>query len=139
MATLDKDIPILIVDDSVGIRTVLETYLRRLGHTQVRAADSIESGLAAFRDQKSRLVFLDMVIGNERGADFAAAALAEDPFVVIAIMTAIPPGHELVVSSIAEGAREFLPKPIQMPAVKSLLERVAAHLDAERPPDASYG
>lgn len=141
IGTLPRETRILIVDDSLGIRSVLEAYLRRLGFTQIRTANDVEAGLAVFREQKSQLVFLDMVLGDERGADLAAAALAEDPFVVIAIMTAVPHGHELVISAIAEGAREFLPKPIQMAELKALLERVAAHHSAEarEQADASYG
>jgi DNA-binding NtrC family response regulator len=133
---------ILIVDDSTGIRSVLESYLRRLGFTEIRTAATVEEGLKAFREQESELVFLDMVIGDERGADFAAAALAERPFTVVVVMTAVPMGNELVVSAVAEGAREFLPKPVQMLPLQALLGRIARsrHLDGEGPaPDASYG
>lgn len=142
MAHLPPDTPMLVVDDSAAIRSRMEAYLRRLGYTNVTTAGSVEEGLARFRDQHSEVVFLDLVIDEERGADFAAEALSERPFATIVVMTALPPGHEYVTAAIAEGAREYLPKPIRFPAVEAVLDHIEEALSRERlasPEDPSYG
>ncbi len=133
--------PILILDDSLAIRTRVESYLRRLGYKNILTAASIEEGLEAFRKQGSEIVFLDLVVGEERGADFAAQALAEQPLVHVVVMTALPPSHEQVTVSIAEGARDYLPKPVQYVALEAVLERVAESRALDRAiknEDASY-
>lgn len=143
MARLPPDTPILIVDDSAAIRSRMEAYLQRLGFTNVTTASTVDGGLERFREQGSEVVFLDLVIDEERGADFAAEALSERPFATIIVMTALPPGHEYVVAAIAEGAREYLPKPIQFPAVQAVLDHVEETIARERVAptreDMSYG
>lgn len=124
MSGLPRETPILVVDDSAAIRARMEAYLSRLGYTNIRMADSIATGLEAFREQQSEVIFLDLVIDEEKGADFAAEALAERPFVTIVLMTALPSGHEQVTAAIAEGAREYLSKPIQQGNVQAVLERL---------------
>lgn len=135
--------PILVVDDSAAIRSRMEAYLQRLGFTNVQTAATLAEGLTKFREQSPEVVFLDLVIDEDRGADFAAEALAERPFATIVVMTALPPSHEYVTAAIAEGAREYLPKPIQFPAVRAVLDHIDETISRERlglpREDPSYG
>lgn len=133
MEGLDPDVPILVVDDSAGIRNVMEVYLKRLGFRNVRTADGVREGYEAFREQKSEIVFLDMVLEDkEVGADLAAKILAEAPFTSIIVTTALPASHDLVTMAVAEGARHYLPKPIRVLTLRAALEKVAAERYDER-------
>lgn len=126
MEGLDPDVPILIVDDSVGIRNVMEVYLKRLGFRNIRTAGTVAEGYAAFQEQKSEIVFLDMVLENkEVGADLAAKILADSPFTSVIATTALPASHDLVTMAVAEGARHYLAKPIKTLTLRATLEKVA--------------
>lgn len=125
MTPLPADTPILVVDDSAGIRAMMQSYLNRLGFANVRSASNVEEAMTAFREQGSEVVFLDLLLDEEAGADFAAQALEDRPFVTIVVTTALPSSHESVTEAIAEGAREFLAKPVRLPALKQVLEHIA--------------
>lgn len=133
MEGLDPDVPILVVDDSAGIRNAMEVYLKRLGFRNIRTASNVAEGYAAFRDQKSEIVFLDMVLAEkEVGADLAAKILTEAPLTSIVATTALPATHDLVTMAIAEGVRHYLAKPIRTLTLRSTLEKVAAERDEVR-------
>lgn len=141
MATVPQDTPILVLDDSPAIRARVEAYLRQLGYREVRTASSIETGLEAFREQGSEVVFLDLIVGDQTGAKFAAQALEEKPFTYVILMTALSRSHEQVVATIAEGARDLLSKPIQLADLRAVLDRIGASMEedrATRRADASY-
>lgn len=140
MGRLRPDTPILVVDDSAAIRSRMEAYLHRLGYGNVKTAANLQEGLTHFREGGAEIVFLDLVIDEERGADFAAEALSERPFATVVVMTALPQTHEYVTAAIAEGAREFLPKPIQFHAVQSIMDHIEESMAEEDRlrEDASY-
>ena len=149
MPTLPPETRFLVVDDGAPIRSLMLAYLRRLGYEDVTLAATVQEGLAAFREQEPDVVFLDLIIGGENGADFAARAFAERPDVTIVVMTAHPSTHPDVVGLVALGARDYLPKPLQLHRVSGVLEHVAEdreERDGAEPyapvasaADASYG
>lgn len=127
---LSADTRVLVVDDSPSIRAVFESHLRRLGFRDVRTAATVDEAIRVFREQEPRLVFLDLVIDEASGLDFATVALEEKPFTIIVVVTALPRGHEDVVSAFAEGAQEYLPKPARFGAVKEVVDHLG-RLDAQ--------
>lgn len=149
MSALPGSTRILVVDDGAAIRALMDAYLRRLGFTEIQLAGTVQEGLAAFREQRSEVVFLDLSIAGENGAAFAVAALAERPDATIVAMTAFPSAHADVTALVALGARDYLPKPIQLHRLHGVLSHLAEdreELKEEKPydedeavPDASYG
>lgn len=142
-ARLPPDTRILVIDDSAAVRARMEAYLGRLGYTDVRSAASVKEGLDSFHEAPASVVFLDLVIDEERGLDFAAPILAEAPLTDIVVMSALSPNDAQVTEAIAQGARDFLAKPVTFPSVESVLVRLASDLDFEAPTpprrdDASY-
>ena len=130
--TLSPGTRILVVDDSSSVRAVLESHLRRLGFKDVRSAAAVDEAIAIFREQEPRLVFLDLVIGGGSGLDFAAVALEEKPFTTIVVVTALPRGHEDVVSAFAEGVQEYLPKPARFAAVRDVVSHLGRVEEQEK-------
>lgn len=144
MGSIATDTPILVLDDSPAIRARMGSYLKRLGYEHIHEAANVQEGLQQFRENPIRLVFLDLVVESERGADFAAAALEERPMTDIIVMTALPPTHEQVTVAIAQGARGMIRKPVDLDAVKNALDALEDTEEpnppaAARAHDASYG
>jgi CheY-like chemotaxis protein len=131
VALPDPSTPILVVDDSKAIRAVFDAYLKRLGYTNVRSAATVEEGLAAFREQRSDIVFLDVMLGPEDGRDFARAALDERPLSTLVLSTALTADDDLVTDMVALGARQILVKPIQLNTLKTVLTRLQEARDEE--------
>lgn len=137
MSALPPETRFLVVDDGAAIRALMQAYLRRLGYEDVALAATVEEGLARFRERPPDIVFLDLAIGGENGGNFAAQAFAERPDVTIVVMTAHPSTHPDVVALVALGARDYLPKPLQLHRVSGVLDHVAEDRE-EREDDAPY-
>lgn len=135
MGRIAPETPILVLDDSAAIRARVKTYLGRLGHTNVRTAANMKEGLEAFREQQSEVIFLDLVIDQERGADFAVTVLDERPLVDIVVMTALPSTHDQVTAAISHGARAYLRKPVELEGIRKALALLEED-DEEEPNDA---
>lgn len=135
MPRLDPTTRILVVDDGDAIRVLMRKYLNALGYQDVRLANSVEMGLQAFREHGSQIVFLDVMIGEQKGLDFALPALADRPETIIVVMTAHQGTHPDVTSLVAQGARDYLPKPIQLSRLRDSLDRIAEDLEGEEDAD----
>lgn len=148
MTLLPTSTRILVVDDAAAIRVVMGAFLEKLGYAHVRTAATVEEGLAALREQASDVAFVDLMIEGASGTAFAERALLERPDLTLVVMTAHPSTHADVVGLVALGARDYLPKPIQLHRLRGVISHLAEDKEAledEEPfedakaPDASYG
>lgn len=117
---------ILIVDDDPTVIVVLGAMLRPWG--QVRFAKRAADALRLARVSVPDLVLLDLQLPDGTG-DQVCAAMARSPLladvpVVVLSASAEPP---VAAAALANGAREFLPKPPQAELVVPCVRR---HLEA---------
>lgn len=116
----------LIVDDSAAVRFQVDSAVRK---TDARArtvqAGNAQQAVAAFREHRPQVMFLDIMLGAEEfGTGVMADILADDPSVSIVIMTGLPPSDEKVVEALSNGARGYLAKPVTHDAVRTVLARI---------------
>ncbi len=121
---LPKDASILIIDDSVAIQAILKRHLEDLGYATIQTASTVKDGLEVFKEHEPDVVFLDLVLPEETGVDFAMEALAERPDTMVIITTALPMSSETVTEAISQGASEYLPKPIRRENLEFVLDRL---------------
>lgn len=114
---------ILLIDDDIQSRDLLERFLRRLGH-EVVACDDGEAGLAAYKAKIFPIVLCDILMPRMTGIEFLQLTTGlprrEDSSVLI--MTA----HANVESAIAAmklGAYDYLSKPINLNELAAILDR----------------
>jgi CheY-like chemotaxis protein len=116
-----RAVPVLVVDDSISVRTVVARYLRALGHEVEEASDGLEA-LGRLRTRAYGLVVSDLEMprmdGFELLAELGRLEIAPAVPVVVASTLADPETRRKV---LALGAREFLPKPIEPAALSSLV------------------
>ena len=113
---------ILLVDDDPAIRFGLRDFLETHGF-QVDEADSCESGRRAFRTNRPDLAVLDYSLPDGTALDLLPQLQAVDTGVPLLILT----GHgsiDLAVQAIKLGAEQFLTKPVELPALLAVLERL---------------
>ncbi|MBZ2170725.1 response regulator [Nitratidesulfovibrio sp. SRB-5] len=114
-------LPLLLVDDEEGIRTVLALLLADMG-CAVRTAASGAEALAMVRADPPAVVLTDVRMPGMDGMDLLRAVKAEFPAVEVLVLT----GHgdmELAVSSLRFGAGDFLTKPVAPEALEVALDR----------------
>jgi len=122
------DGPILLIEDDVGLRTILARHLRAMGY-DVREAGSAEDGVVELdRRDAPHLVVLDLNLPGDTGWDLIrgpALARAGSPPVVISSATTIDPRR------LREfGIAGYLPKPYALETLVATIERL---LQEQRP------
>ncbi len=124
---------ILIVDDEPDIRFLLEGILEDDGYVTCSAANSDEA-LRAFRQNRPSLVILDIWLQNSKLDGMALLRLfrEENPDIPVLMIS----GHgtiETAVSSLHQGAYDFLEKPFQSDRLLVVIQRAleAARLRKE--------
>ncbi|EGY24768.1 response regulator [Desulfovibrio sp. A2] len=118
---MNAPLPLLLVDDEEGIRTVLSLLLADMG-CAVRTAASGAEALAMVRESPPAVLLTDVRMPGMDGIDLLRAVKAEFPGVEVLVLT----GHgdmELAVSSLRHGAGDFLTKPVAPEALEVALDR----------------
>ena len=125
------DVRVVIVEDEPPARAKLKRLLgEHAGYRIVAEADDVAGAVAALRDEKPDLVFLDIRLGA--GSGFDVLTRAPPPYPLIVFTTAY---HEHALRAFEFAALDYLLKPFDRERFARTLERVAARL-AERDSDA---
>lgn len=136
--SIEKTSPILIVDDSPAILALLKDMLRAHGYKDIRTAESVEEGMKAVEERHPAVIFLDLLMPESSGIEFAKSAAAVSPESRVVVTTALPIGHEAVTMAISQGASEYLPKPLRDDALTVVLNHLAQGPHSSRREDVGY-
>jgi NtrC-family two-component system response regulator AlgB len=116
---------VLLVDNEKNIRHTLRLCLESM-NAEVSEADAAQAALEATGRTTFDVVFLDLRLGGDNGMDLIPQLLANNPNVVIIIITAFAT-VETAVEAIRRGAWEYLPKPFSPTQIRHLLDKVESH------------
>lgn len=125
---------VVIVEDEPPARAKLRRLLaERPEHRVVAEAEDVAGGLAALREHRPDLLFLDIRLGAENGFDLLARA--SPPLPLLVFTTAY---HEHALRAFEVAALDYLLKPFDRERFARTLARVAERL-AERREDDDAG
>ena len=126
---------ILLVDDEESIRFTLSAFLRRDGHVVVTSdnLDEARRELEPANGGPPDLVITDIVLRGENGLDFATTVRERCPGVPVILLTGRP-SVESAVRAVAEGAEQYLIKPVDKEQMLQAARAALRHkaLDEER-------
>jgi DNA-binding NtrC family response regulator len=115
---------ILIVDDEDAVRFGVRDFLEAHGYT-VNDADTAAAAQAAFRADRPDVALIDYRLPDGTALELLKTFKEIDPAVSLIVLTA----HgtiDLAVRAVKEGAEHFLTKPVELPALLVILERLFA-------------
>ena len=113
---------VLIVDDETGVRFNTRRFLEANGYLATEAGSCREAEEAC-RTLAPDAVLLDMNLPDGNGVDLVPRLREISPEVAILILTGFG-SIEMAVQAIKRGAEHFLTKPVELPAVLVLLDRL---------------
>ncbi len=116
---------ILIVDDQAAIRFALRSFLETFGYAIEEAGDCRQA-MASLEATRPAVIVLDYELPDGEAIDLIPQLKDVDPDVPIIILT----GHgtiERAVSAVKLGAEQFLTKPVELPALRTMIERAIAN------------
>lgn len=127
-----KPFPILVVDDNLLQRTVLEASLKAAGHDVV-VAENGKEGLDIFRKGYYPIVMTDWVMPEMNGLELCRAIRADDSgrYTYIILLTSQDSKNDII-AGLEAGADEYLIKPAHQAELVSRLKTAKRVLELER-------
>jgi len=114
---------ILIVDDTLFMRTLLKNILFSGGHDIVGEAGDGDEAIAKYQELKPDLVTMDVLMPKVNGIEALKGIRAIDPNAKVVMCTAV--GQEQMVKlAIKTGAKGYIVKPFQAPKVLEEIKNV---------------
>ncbi len=114
-------IKILIVDDDADLRGALAAILTPL--FSVLTASSGAEALAVIKEERPRLVLLDVAMPGLSGLEVLAAAKAADPALIVVMLTS-QQDIELAAKALNLGATEYVTKPFDADYIRAEISRL---------------
>lgn len=112
----------LLIDDDRNILTTLQIHLEDAG-LEVLPAETGQKGLELFRQNKPRVVFLDLKLPDMNGLQVLQEIVGTQVNVYVVIITAFAT-IDTAVKAIKMGAFDYLPKPFSPAQITHILEMI---------------
>ncbi|ABW66326.1 sigma-54-dependent transcriptional regulator [Desulfosudis oleivorans] len=112
---------ILVVDDELSMRELLDVMLSREGYKVACAEDGTQA-LSMLGEMKFDLVLCDVRLGDMSGIDVLKAAKKANHDTVVIMISAYAT-TEVAVAAMNEGAYDFVPKPLDSAELKQTIIR----------------
>ncbi|MEP6741821.1 MAG: sigma 54-interacting transcriptional regulator, partial [bacterium] len=113
---------ILIVDDESAVRFGIRDFLELQGY-EIEEAESCREARHVFSTSRPDIVIADYVLPDGTALDLLPRLKEIDSEIPLLVLT----GHgsiDLAVKAIKEGAEQFLTKPIELPTLHVILQRL---------------
>jgi DNA-binding NtrC family response regulator len=112
---------ILVVDDEVFVRELLEEYFGRLGY-EVTTADCGDQGIEAVRADGFGVALVDLKMPGKDGIETLREVRRIDPLCMIIIMTGYPT-IDSSIEALRAGAYDYIIKPFKLGELREVVER----------------
>ena len=119
---------ILLVDDDLGVRRMLQRVLEEEDYVVVPAADGMEA-LRAAASRAPDLVLLDLNLPLKNGWDTFERLTTDNPRLPVIIITARP---NQLFPALASGAAALMEKPLDLPKLLRTIQDLLAEAPAAR-------
>ena len=120
---MNKDIRILVCDDSILARKNLTTILNSFGYTDISEVSNGEDAVNFCKEHKPDLIFLDIVMPVKDGVTATSEIMEADPDARIVIVSSVGTQTHIK-EAIKAGAKDFIQKPIDEELLKQILENL---------------
>ena len=131
---LQKDSPILLVDDSMAMRQTVKNILSLNGYTNVHVASNGKEALAKIKSafensQMYKVIFLDWNMPEMDGMEFLKICRGDLDLkeVAIIMLTAVS-DQKSVITALGSGATSYITKPVSAETVLKKIEQISGWL-----------
>ena len=125
---VSKNIRILVVDDSIGIRLAAKKIFQKLGYLQVSIADDGTTALEELKKGKFELVVSDWNMPKMSGIDLLKAMRADESLEKIPFLLVTgDDDQDNIMAAIKAGINNFMTKPYDAMVLSEKIERIFAY------------
>ena len=116
---------VLIIEDSPAVGMLLAEFVRKLGYTDIKTAETGDAGISLFKQFVAQditpLIFLDYNLPDSTANSIMSQILPIKPFTKIIIETANGKEENSIKEVIGLGAYHYLQKPIHFNDVEKII------------------
>jgi DNA-binding NtrC family response regulator len=113
---------LLVVDDEVDIILPIRRFFEKRGYV-VHTAETIAKAIEAFEESAPDAALLDYSLPDGNGIDLLKRLHAVDATLPCVMLTAHG-SIDLAVKAVKEGAEQFFTKPVELPTLQIVIERL---------------
>jgi DNA-binding NtrC family response regulator len=113
---------VLVVDDESGVRFGIRDFLEQHGY-EIDEAESCHDAQQIFRSSRPDIVIADYMLPDGTALDLLPRLKEIDSGIPLLVLTAHG-SIDLAVRAIKEGAEQFLTKPLELPTLLVILQRL---------------
>ena len=113
---------VLVVDDEPGVRFGIRDFLEQHGY-EIEEAESCQDAQHLFRTSRPDIVIADYMLPDGTALDLLPRLKEIDSGIPLLVLTAHG-SIDLAVRAIKEGAEQFLTKPLELPTLLVILQRL---------------
>ena len=113
---------VLVVDDESGVRFGIRDFLEQHGY-EIEEAESCQDAQHLFRLSRPDIVIADYMLPDGTALDLLPRLREIDSQIPLLVLTAHG-SIDLAVRAIKEGAEQFLTKPLELPTLLVILQRL---------------
>ena len=113
---------VLVVDDESGVRFGIRDFLEQHGY-EIEEAESCADAQHLFRTSRPDIVIADYMLQDGTALDLLPKLREIDSGIPLLVLTAHG-SIDLAVRAIKEGAEQFLTKPLELPTLLVILQRL---------------
>ncbi|HKP80869.1 MAG TPA: sigma-54 dependent transcriptional regulator [Pyrinomonadaceae bacterium] len=113
---------VLVVDDESGVRFGIRDFLEQHGY-EIEEAESCQDAQHLFRTSRPDIVIADYMLRDGTALDLLPRLREIDSGIPLLVLTAHG-SIDLAVRAIKEGAEQFLTKPLELPTLLVILQRL---------------
>ena len=127
LASVDKSIPILVVDDFSTMRRIVKTCLKQLGFENITEAEDGKIALTKLETLPFKLIISDWNMPNMMGIDLLKAVRASEHLKAIPfLMVTAEAQKENILEAAKAGVSNYIIKPFTADSLQQKLEMVFA-------------
>lgn len=135
---MEKDAPILLVDDSMAMRQTIKSVLISLGFSNMQAATNGVEALAKIRASVKasapfKIIFLDWNMPEMDGFHVLQVCRGDLGLreTAIIMLTAVS-DQKSIVKAMNAGANSYITKPVSAETISTKIEQISAWMEAQR-------
>lgn len=127
LASVPKDIPILVVDDFSTMRRIVKTALGTLGFRNITEAVDGQNALEKLQVAEFQLIISDWNMPNMMGIDLLKAVRADEKMKAIPfLMVTAEARKENIIEAAKSGVSNYIVKPFTSDQLQQKLEGIFA-------------
>jgi two-component system chemotaxis response regulator CheY len=124
---MSNPLNVLVVDDSLSMRTIASKIVESLGHNVVAQAENGKVALKQFMEHRPDIVLLDLVMPIFDGKKTLKKLIQVDPNVKVVVCSSLGSEGDIEFC-LKEGAMFYLQKPYEEQGFKTAFDNITASM-----------